>query len=133
MLNYRYRDTVLKAPFDKAFDYIAEPSNLPSWTEAFESASSRSATLRTPDGVVDIGLDIQASRQRGTIDWIMTFPDGSGATAYSRLTELNDGQSYYGFVLTPPPAPLEALEGALDQQATILERELVRLGEELAR
>lgn len=131
MSDYRYRDTLLEASYDRAFNYIADPANLPDWTEAIEAATSQEATLRTPAGSVAIGLDVRASREHGTIDWVMTFPDGSGSTAYSRLIELGDELSYFGFVLTPPPGPLEELEGALEQQATILEGELIRLGEKL--
>jgi hypothetical protein len=129
MSDYRYRDTQLNVSYDRAFNFIADPDNLPAWAEAFEAATSQDATLRTPAGSVAIGLEVRASKEHGTIDWVMTFPDGSGSTAYSRLIELGDELSHYGFVLTPPPGPLEALEGVLEQQATILEGELIRLGE----
>ncbi len=33
----------------------------------------------------------------------------------------------FSFTLTPPPVPLEELEGALEQQTVILEKELEKL------
>jgi hypothetical protein len=127
MSGYRFRDTLLDTPYERAFSYIADPSNLPVWTEAFETATGQDAVLRTPAGSVEIGLEVKASQEYGTIDWIMSFPDGSASTAFSRLIDMGDGLSHFGFVLTPPPVALEELEGALEQQAGILEGELARL------
>ena len=131
MSGYRFRDTLLETPYERAFSYIADPSNLPVWTEAFETVTGQDAVLRTPAGSVEIGLEVKASQEYGTIDWIMSFPDGSESTAFSRLIDLGDGLSHFGFVITPPPVPLEELEGALEQQATILEGELARLKTQL--
>jgi hypothetical protein len=132
MSGYRFRDTLLNASYERAFSYIADPSNLPEWTEAFEAATDQDAVLRTPAGSLDIGLQVNASQEHGTIDWIMSFPDGSESTAFSRLVSLDGGISHFGFVLTPPPGPLEELEGALEQQAAILEGELARLKTQLS-
>jgi tRNA-specific 2-thiouridylase len=68
-----------------------------------------------------------ASEARGTIDWYMTFPDGSVADAFSRIIPIGPDRCVYAFVLTPPPVPLEKLEGALDEQSRTLADELGRL------
>jgi hypothetical protein len=83
--------------------------------------------MRTPTGEVAIGLEVESSAQAGTIDWRMTFPDGSVATAFSRVVELDRGRCIFSFVLTPPPVPLERLEGALQTQSRTLQEELQRL------
>ncbi len=111
----------------KVFEYVADPAHLPEWTCAFKSVAGRQALLSTPDGTIAIDLDVQASREHGTIDWTMTFPDGSVAKAYSRVLESANGRAIYCFVLLPPPVPLEKIEGALDQQSRILGEELARL------
>ena len=115
------------ADFAKAFDYIANPRNLPSWTSAFRSVSDGKAVLETPAERAEITLEIRAFREPGTVDWIMRFPDQTFETAYSRLISVGEGKCIFTFVLMAPNVPLERLEGALEQQSTILSRELVKL------
>lgn len=110
-----------------AFAYIADPTNLPHWTNAFAKVTGSRAIMRSPEGEIDVELEVRATAEEGTIDWIMTFPDGSVATAFSRLVGLVEGRCAYTFVLTPPPVPLEKLEGALEAQSIILSEELGRL------
>lgn len=110
-----------------AFAYIADPRNLPAWTNAFARVEGNHATMRTPQGEVEVGLEVAASSAHGTVDWHMAFPDGSRATAFSRVVSLDQERCAYSFILTPPPAPLEEIEGALEEQAKILARELAHL------
>lgn len=114
-------------PFAEVFDYIANPAHLPEWTNAFKSADDKTAELVTPAGAVPIQLETRAFAEQGTVDWIMTFPDGSVGAAYSRVTEDADDTSIYSFVLMAPPVPLELLEGALEEQKITLAKELVSL------
>ena len=109
------------------FGYLADPATLPRWTSAFKAVSGRRATLLTPGGTVEIDLEVRASRPQGTVDWIMTFPDGSVGQAYSRAIASGQDSSIYTFVLTAPPVPLELVEGTLDQQSRVLRVELERL------
>jgi len=111
----------------QAFAYIADAKNLPDWAQAFAAVNGKRALMRTPNGEVEIDLDVRASAELGTIDWYMTFPDNSLAIAYSRVVELTTNSCAYSFVLTPPPVPLEQLEGALETQSKILAEELVKL------
>ena len=97
----------------QVFDFIAAPANLPLWAHAFKRADAKSAELVTPNGAVLVDLETIADESRGTIDWRMTFPDGSVGVAYSRVTPDGGDRSVYSFVLMAPPVPLEALEGAL--------------------
>ncbi len=118
-------------PRSEVFAYIANPANLPEWTNAFKSADTEHAELVTPNGSVPIQLETRASAEHGTIDWIMTFPDGSIGAAYSRVTEDAGDSAIYSFVLMAPPVPLEALEGALEEQKKTLATELVSLRKRL--
>ena len=127
MRTFDVQSLEIDAPARKAFEYIADPAHLPDWTGAFKSIVGRRAVLATPDGTISIDVDVQASREHGTIDWAITFPDGSLAKAFSRVVESGSGRAIYSFVLLPPPVPLEKIEGALDQQSRILGEELARL------
>jgi hypothetical protein len=114
----------LSVPQQKAFTFIADPAELPRWTSAFASVAEERAVMRTPGGEVDVELVVQSSARHGTVDWRMTFPDGSVATAYARVVEIDRDHCVYSFVLTPPPIPLEQLEGALEAQSRTLTEEL---------
>ncbi|HKQ97645.1 MAG TPA: SRPBCC family protein [Candidatus Polarisedimenticolia bacterium] len=127
----------LEVPAETAFAFISDPARLPEWTSAFarvgggDVAGGRvaggRAVMRTPRGEVEVGLEVEAAPRHGTIDWRMTFPDGSLATAFSRVVALDPRRCVYVFVLTPPPVPLEMIEGALDAQSRTLHEELAQL------
>jgi hypothetical protein len=127
MKPFSLHGTVLNAPYEGAFGYIADPGRLPEWTNAFKHVKGGRARMETPAGGVDVELRVAASREHGTIDWHMTFPDGTVERAFSRLTESRPGVCLYSFMLTPPAAAAERLEGTLDMQAKILEEELNHL------
>jgi hypothetical protein len=132
MRDFDVQTVELEAPYDVAFDYIADPGTLPEWTHAFQSVADGRAQLVTPRGKVDIRLDVSSSREKGTVDWTMTFPDGSVGRAFSRLVD-RGGRRLYSFVLLAPPVPLEQIEGALDEQSRTLREELKTLQRKLAR
>jgi hypothetical protein len=127
MKTFDVQSIVINASFDRAFDFIAAAENLPRWTSAFQSASDGKALMRSPAGSVEIALRVDASHKYGTVDWSMTFPDGSVAQAYSRLVDRGLESCIYSFLLTAPPVPLEEIEGALEQQSRILVEELASL------
>lgn len=117
----------IRVAYERAFSYIADPMQLPQWTNAFATVANRRAMLRTPNGELEIGLEVKSSSEHGIVDWLMTFPDGSAATAFSRVMQLGAQYCVYTFVLTAPPVPLELLEGALQAQSKTLEEELHNL------
>ncbi|PYQ16494.1 MAG: hypothetical protein DMF80_04875 [Acidobacteria bacterium] len=131
MRDFDVQTIEIGAPLDVAFRYIADPVALPEWTHAFRSASEGRATLATPNGSVEVGLEVRRSREQGTVDWVITFPDGSVGRAFSRLVGIGADRSIYSFVLLAPPVPLERLEGAFAEQAKILGEELATLQERL--
>ena len=123
----------LAGPLERAFQFVADPRTLPEWTHAFRSVAGGQALLATPKGSVEVGLEVRASLEWGTVDWIMTFPDGSVGRAFSRLVPLDHARTLYSFILLAPPVPLEQVEGALAEQAKVLTQELAALRERLAR
>ena len=111
----------------KVFEFLKEPGNLPQWAHAFVSAEEGRARLETPAGAVDVGLDVSADAEAGTVDWRLAFPDGTIGVAQSRVTETSRGTSIYSFVPHAPPVALEQVEGALEAQRAILQSELATL------
>ena len=115
------------APSFKVFEFVREPENLPKWAHAFVSAERGRARLATPNGAVDIALDVSSNAAAATVDWRLSFSDGSVGVAQSRVTETTRGTSIYSFVLHAPPVALEQVEGALDAQIATLRSELATL------
>ena len=111
----------------KVFEFLREPANLPHWAHAFASAGDGRARLDTPSGTIDVGLDVSADADAGTVDWHLTFADGSVALAQSRVTDTTRGTCIYSFVLHAPPVALEHVEGALEAQRAQLRSELAML------
>jgi len=129
MKTFDVQGVALNVPRNEAFAFLADPEQLPQWTHAFAAISPGQAVMRTPAGETTVELDVEASEEQGTVDWRMRFPDGSVATAFSRVVAVDDDRSLYSFVLTPPPVPLEQLEGALEAQSRTLAEELRKLQE----
>ena len=129
MKTYDVQSISISRPFADVFDYLADPHNLPEWTNAFKSADHEQAELVTPQGSVPIKMRTDAQRSSGLIDSYMTFPDGGEGVAFSRVTPDGEDRSIYTFVLMAPPVALEQIEGALSEQSEILARELVKLKE----
>ena len=124
--NFDVQSIGINRTANHVFDFIAKPENLSLWTNAFAKANQTSAIMITPNGELSIGLETVVSNENGTVDWIMTMPDGSIGKAFSRVSE-NDENSIYSFVLLAPPVPLEQLEGALAAQKIVLAEELKKL------
>lgn len=130
MQDFEVQTVELEAPFEFAFRYVADPKKLPEWTHAFRSVSDGRATLATSRGAVEVGLEVRASSETGTVDWIMSFPDGSVGRAFSRLVD-RGSRSLFSFLLLAPPVPLEQVEGALAEQSRTLREELRTLQRKL--
>ena len=126
--NFDVQSIAINANPGKVFDFIAEPTNVPKWAKGFSEVDGVSALMETPNGKMKIGMEMQCDYGRGTIDTIMTMPDGSIGKAFSRVVENNGGDSsIFSFVLLAPPVPLEKIEGTLAEQKKQLAEELVLL------
>jgi hypothetical protein len=115
--------------YERAFHYISKPQNLVEWTAAFKAVRNGRATMRTPLGELEIGLEVKANQSFGNVDWFMTMPDGNVGRAFSRLVRNQPNATIYTFVLLAPSVPLEKVEGTLDRQMGILREELAHLRE----
>lgn len=127
MKNFDVQGIELSVPRSEALAFIADPAQLPRWTNAFASVTPGRAVMRTPAGEVTIDLEVETSPEQGTIDWRMTFPNRSVATAFSRVVEMDRDRCIFSFVLMPPPVPLEQIEGTLEAQSLTLAEELKKL------
>jgi hypothetical protein len=127
MKTFEVHSTVIDAPFERVFAFVATAEKLPEWTAAFQRVGGGKALMQSPNGTVDIALSVKASREQGTIDWFMTFPNGNVAKAYSRVVADGSDSCIYTFILTRPPVPLERIEGALEEQSQTLREELRNL------
>jgi hypothetical protein len=130
--NHDVQSVNIQTTTEKAFNYIANPQNLPKWTGAFSQADDKSALLITPNGELKIGLETKSNKEIGSVDWYMTMPDGTVGVAYSRVVAGPDGKAIYSFVLIAPPVPLEQMEGTLSAQMVQLKEELEKLRSILA-
>jgi len=117
----------IRAPRARVFDFVRNPANLPHWAHAFKAVENGRARLETPAGAVDVGLQVLAHEECGTIDWRLEFPDGTTGLAQSRVTDTARATCIYSFVLHAPPVALEQVEGALDAQRLTLQTELATL------
>src|SRR5262245_8722790 len=109
MKTFDVKSIGIEASRSRVFEFVAEPSNLPKWAHAFKRADTHSALLETPKGAVAIGFKTDAWSDVGTVDWTMSFPDGSVGTAYARVTPDGENRAVFSFVLMAPPLPLEEL------------------------
>lgn len=117
----------IRAARRRVFEFVRDPRNLPQWAQAFKSVEGADARLETPQGAVEVRLDVLADEKCGTVDWRMDFPDGSVGLAQSRVIDTGRSTCIYSFVLHAPPVPLEQVEGALDVQRATLRSELLVL------
>lgn len=125
---YKVKSIALAVPYQKAYNYLADKTKLPEWANAFATVDADgTALMRTPEGEVPVKIEDTVDEKFGIIDTLMIFPGGNTGIARSRLMPLDDNSCVYSFTLTPPPVELEKLEGALEQQAGILEEELKKL------
>ena len=123
--NFDVQSIAINASPQKVFEFLAEPTNVPKWAAGFSEVDGEHAFMETPRGKMKIGMRMACDSRVGTIDTIMTMPDGSIGKAFSRITE-NDGgkSSIFSFVLMAPPVPLEKLEGTMNEQKQQLAEEL---------
>lgn len=127
MNNFDVQTISINSNFEKVFEYLVDPKNLPSWTSAFKVADKHSAILVTPSGEVQIKLNVVSDKTSGIIDWHMIFPDNSVGITYSRVVSINKHEVLYSFIMLTPPVPPEQIEKVLEAQIETLKKELRNL------
>jgi len=104
---------IVPASFEKVFEYIAEPSNLPSWSVNFilglEKGADGKHRVKTPMGEQE--LEIKPDKKIGTVDMIF-YKDGQRTMFVpTRAVPLGE-ETLYLFTLILPDLPDKAVEGA---------------------
>jgi len=113
-------------PFADVFRFVSDRQTLPLWTKAFKKVTPTGALYETPEGNVQIGLEVNSNREAGSVDWVMTFPDGDVERAYSRVIAENPRRTNVQFFLAPK-VPAEKLAGAIEQFSAVIREEFAVL------
>ena len=107
-----------------AFDFIANPQNLPTWAVGFCRGIRRDGAswiVTTASG--EFPIEIDGDPQRGTIDFHMRPAPDVKASAYSRLIECADGCDYVFTQFCAPGTPDAVFEANVES----LKEELIVL------
>ena len=68
MSSYEVESIEIAAEPSKVVEYLSKPENLPHWTEAFSRVDGASATMKTPNGGMEIGLTTVTNVQAGSVE-----------------------------------------------------------------
>jgi hypothetical protein len=107
-----------------AFDFLADPGNLPMWAVGFCRGIRRDGNgwiVQTRTG--ECPLEIEADARRGTIDFHMQPAPHIKASAYSRVLGCDAGSEYVFTQFSLPAAPDELFQASVES----LKEELVVL------
>lgn len=107
-----------------AFDFIADPANLPAWAVGFCRSIRKDGDRWIVDtGASRVPLAVDADARHGTIDFRMTPAPGVEAVAYSRVVACDDGCEYVFTQFSAPGMP----DAAFDANVEALKEELIVL------
>lgn len=112
---------------DQAFDFIANPENLPRWAVGFcqsiqrDNVNADRWTVTTPHG--EVGLRYVTDRATGVIDFHLSQPSGATGVAYSRVLPNGEGAEYLFTQMQTPEMP----DAVFDAQVEALREELIVL------
>ena len=104
--------TVLAAPRDDVFRYIADIENLPAWATEFARELRRDADgYRVVNGLGEFAFEIRADETTGVID-MYAGPDREHMAVFpTRAVGLPDGRTAYSFTMFQgPDTPDELFE-----------------------
>ena len=117
--------TVLDAPREAVFDYLADPENLPHWATEFARELRRDDDGYTVvNGLGELRFEIRADRTTGVVD-MLAGPDRDHMAVFpTRAVELPDGRTAYTFTMFQgPDMPDELFEA----QHASLQREFANI------
>jgi hypothetical protein len=107
-----------------AYDFIADPTNLPIWAVGFcRSIRPNGSKWIVETGAGECPLEIDADPVHGTIDFHMEPVPNVKASAYSRIIECGAGSEYIFTQFSVPSAPEEMFAANVES----LKEELVVL------
>jgi hypothetical protein len=129
-MEYRTEVTVLDAPKERVFDYLAEIDNLPRWaTEFARELRYENGKAKVVNGLGEFFFEIRADRKTGVIDMFAGPTEDSLALFPTRVVELPGGRSAFSFTMFQGPGMPDEL---FESQHASLKRELASLERELS-
>jgi hypothetical protein len=123
--------TVLDAPQEAVFDYMAEIENLPAWATEFARELKRDADgYSVVNGLGEFRFEIRADRDTGVVD-MFAGPDRHRMAVFpTRAVALPDGRTAYSFTMFQAPDMPDEL---FDAQHASLQREFANIEAVFAR
>ena len=117
--------TVLEAPRDVVFDFMADIENVPRWaTEFARELKRRPDGYRVVNGLGEFRFEIRADRDTGVID-MYAGPDAGQLSVFpTRAVSLPDGRTAYSFTMFQAPDMPDEL---FDAQHASLQREFANI------
>ena len=102
--------TVLEAPRDVVFDFMADIENVPRWATEFARELKREPDgYRVVNGLGEFRFEIRADRDTGVID-MYAGPDADKQAVFpTRAIGLPDGRTAYSFTMFQAPDMPDAL------------------------
>jgi hypothetical protein len=117
--------TVLDAPAERVFDYLAEVENLPEWATEFARELRREgADYKVRNGLGEFFFTIRADRETGVIDMLSGPTKDALALFPTRAVALPDGRTAFTFTMFQAPGMPDEL---FEAQHASLQRELAGL------
>ena len=117
--------TVLSAPQEAVFDYMADIERLPEWATEFARELRREGDdLKVVNGLGEFYFAIRADRRSGVIDMFAGPTKDQMAVFPTRAVALPDGRTAYSFTMFQGP---EMPDELFEAQHASLQRELDNL------
>jgi hypothetical protein len=123
--------TVLSAPKQAVFEYMAEIEHLPDWATEFARELRRvDGDYKVVNGLGEFYFAIQADRETGVIDMFAGPSKQQMAVFPTRAVPLPDGRTAYSFTMFQGPDMPDEL---FDAQHASLQREFANIERALHR
>ena len=117
--------TVLPAPAEDVFGYLADIENLPKWATEFARRLERDGDdYKVVNGLGEFFFEIRADADTGVIDMYAGPEKDQMALFPTRVVALPDGRSAYSFTMFQAPGMPDEL---FDSQHASLKREFVNI------
>jgi hypothetical protein len=117
--------TVLDAPREDVFDFLADVENLPRWATEFARELRREGEdYKVVNGLGEFFFTIRADRESGVIDMFAGPTKDEMALFPTRAMSLPDGRTAYTFTMFQGPGMPDAL---FEAQHASLQREFANI------
>ena len=122
--------SVLPAPSDEVFAYLADIENLPEWATEFARELVRDGDdYKVVNGLGEFFFDIHADARTGVIDMYAGPTKDQMAVFPTRVVALPDGRSAYSFTMFQAP---DMPDEVFDSQHASLLREFAQIERQFA-